>query len=116
MISFKKSASLLLGSILITSLCYTTSYGEEKSAVETLTDIAQKAEAVVGDKSLGELFNINNASPEMLAKVPGVGEKLSQAIVAYRENNGLFKQVQDLLKVDGIDASLLEKIKPFLQL
>lgn len=116
MISLNKSISFLLGSAMMASLYCTTSLAEEGSDIAALADIAQQAGAIAESGSLGELFNINNASPEMLAKIPGVGETLGQAIVSYREANGAFTQLQDLLKVEGIDAALLEKIKPFLQL
>ena len=61
------------------------------------------------------MIDINKATPEMLSSIPGIGPKLSEAITAYRDANGSFAQVKDLLNVEGIDMSLVEKIKPFLK-
>jgi competence protein ComEA len=82
---------------------------------------ASKAEASISDMvskaadAVGQL-NINTASVESLANIPGIGTKISEAIATYREAHGTFKSVSDLVNVEGIDAALLEKIKPFLTL
>ena len=56
--------------------------------------------------------DINSASAEELALVlNGVGAKKAAAIVAYREKNGPFQDVQELTKVSGIGAKLLENNK-----
>jgi competence ComEA-like helix-hairpin-helix protein len=55
--------------------------------------------------------DINRASPEQIALLPGVGAKLSQRILEYRTKHGLFKQEQDLLAITGITSSFLEKIR-----
>ncbi len=61
-----------------------------------------------------EKLNINTASVESLSEIPGLSPKIGEAIAAYRDANGAFKSVSDLVNVEGIDAGLLEKIKPFL--
>lgn len=54
--------------------------------------------------------NINTADAQTLSKnIKGIGLKKAQAIIAYREENGQFKKVEDLKKVKGIGAKLLEK-------
>ena len=54
--------------------------------------------------------NINTANIESLAKnIKGVGVKKAQAIILYRKAHGPFKRVDDLAKVKGIGAKLLEK-------
>ena len=56
--------------------------------------------------------NINVADAPTLAKsLNGVGEKKAEAIVQYRNANGSFQKIVDLLKVKGIGESLLEKNK-----
>lgn len=56
------------------------------------------------------LLNINTASQEELMTLPGIGEVLSQRIVAYRDANGPFSQLSDLTLVEGIGLDVLEKI------
>lgn len=54
--------------------------------------------------------NINTADAQTLSKnIKGVGLKKAQAIIAYREKNGEFKKIEDITKVKGIGAKLLEK-------
>ena len=54
--------------------------------------------------------DINSADAQTLAmELKGVGATKAKAIVSYREQNGPFKQVDDLLEVKGIGAGILEK-------
>lgn len=55
--------------------------------------------------------SINNATIEELMSLDGVGESKAKAIIEYREKNGNFENIDDLLKVNGIGDSLLAKIK-----
>lgn len=56
-------------------------------------------------------IRINSASVEELQKLQGIGPSKAQAIVTYREENGPFKTVEDLLEVSGIGEKTLENIK-----
>ena len=54
--------------------------------------------------------NINTADAKTLAKeLDGIGPAKAQAIVDYRQKNGAFKTAEDLLKVEGIGAKVLEQ-------
>ena len=54
--------------------------------------------------------NINTADATTLAKeLDGIGPAKAQAIVDYRQKNGSFKTADDLLKVEGIGAKVLEQ-------
>lgn len=55
-----------------------------------------------------EAININSADVETLAQLEGVGEKKAQAIVAWREENGDFVSIEQLVEVSGIGAATLE--------
>ncbi len=56
--------------------------------------------------------NINTASAAELAAINGLGEVKAKAIVAYREQNGPFKSVDDLKEVKGIGEQMLAKLRP----
>ncbi len=62
------------------------------------------------------LININTASIAELDSLPGIGEVKAQAIFNYRQQNGLFTTLEDLLKVQGINSSLFEEIKSLVTL
>ena len=59
----------------------------------------------------GETVDLNSADALELQKLPGIGEGLSAAIVADREENGPFASVEDLLRVPGIGEKRLEAIR-----
>ena len=58
-----------------------------------------------------ELININTATKEELQTISGIGEGKAQAIIDYREENGNFNSIEDILNVSGIGESIYEKIK-----
>lgn len=59
-------------------------------------------------------INLNTATVQDLTLLPGVGEVLAQRIIAYREANGPFKSVADLVNVDGIGDKKLESILDYI--
>jgi len=69
---------------------------------------AQQAQAEV------KPVDINTADAAELQKVPGIGEALARRIVEFREANGRFEKVDDLLNVRGIGVTSLEKLRPYL--
>jgi len=56
-------------------------------------------------------ININTATLEELVKLKRIGPKYSQRIIDFREKNGPFEKVEDLLKVRGIGEKTLEANK-----
>ncbi|MDO4519435.1 MAG: helix-hairpin-helix domain-containing protein [Eubacteriales bacterium] len=56
-------------------------------------------------------ININRATKEELTTLTGIGEAKAQAIIAYREENGLFSSVEEITNVPGIKGGTYDKIK-----
>lgn len=59
-------------------------------------------------------ININTASAQQLTALPGVGEKLAARIVEYRQKQGGFKNVAELMNVQGLGEKNLAKIQAYL--
>lgn len=57
------------------------------------------------------LININTASEELLCTLPGIGSSKAKSIIAYREKNGSFQKIEDIMNVEGIKDGLFQKIK-----
>ncbi len=58
--------------------------------------------------------DVNTASEQQLMSVPGIGESLAKRIVQFRDKNGRFDKVDDLMKVQGIGEKSIEKLRPYL--
>jgi competence protein ComEA len=58
--------------------------------------------------------NLNTASVEQLATLPGVGPKLAARIVEYRQKSGTFRSTQELINVKGVGEKSFAKIEPWL--
>jgi len=58
--------------------------------------------------------NINTADAEELATLPGVGPKTAAAILAYRQEHGSFRRVEDLLEIRGIGEKKLAKMRDWI--
>lgn len=64
-----------------------------------------------------QTINLNQADAETLAKhLSGIGMAKAQAIIAYREANGPFEHIDELLEVKGIGNATLEKNRDKLSL
>jgi comEA protein len=62
------------------------------------------------------LVNLNSATVGQLQTLPGVGPKVAERIVQYREKNGPFKKVEELMNVQGIGEKTFLRLKPQLTL
>lgn len=67
--------------------------------------------SVSSNSEQGDKVNINTASLAELDTLPGVGEATAQKIIDYREQNGYFTSIEDIMNVSGIGEVKFEKIK-----
>ena len=58
------------------------------------------------------LINLNTATKADFEKLPGIGPSMAQRILDYREKNGNFKKVEDLMNVQGIGEKAFLKLRP----
>lgn len=56
-------------------------------------------------------IHINTADYDQLILLKGVGDKMAQRIIAYRDMYGLFQTLEDLMEVKGIGPKVFEKMK-----
>ena len=63
--------------------------------------------------SAGELVNLNAAGKSQLETLPGVGPSTAQKILDYREDNGSFGTIEEVMNVSGIGPSKFEQMAPY---
>lgn len=76
---------------------------------EELTQPVMQSVTINGNED-GKV-RINSATAEDLQKLQGIGPSKASAIIAYRDEHGPFKTVEDLLQVSGIGEKTLENMK-----
>ena len=59
-------------------------------------------------------LNINLATEEELKLLPGIGEAKAEGILKYRDENGDFSAITDLMNVSGIGQSIFESIEGYI--
>lgn len=100
------------------TLLWFRSSGPEAGLTLVQTETTQRAVSLPEEPAVpgvleGEVLDLNIATRDDLTRLPGIGEKKAEAIVAWREENGPFRVVEDLLSVRGIGESILAELRPY---
>ena len=85
--------------------------GQDKNK-NSLVEIADSEEQTNSDS----LISINGATKEELMELSGIGAGKANAIIEYREKNGRFDKIEDIMNVSGIGESVYSKIKDYIKL
>jgi len=75
--------------------------------------LAVSSLAMAADETATGVVNINTAGSEQLQLLPRVGPALAERIIEFREANGLFKSIDELVAVKGIGESSLSRLEPY---
>jgi competence protein ComEA len=93
---------------------------------DTIKDIIQAAGGTIAGADFNQMklyiprideaeppqkVDINRAEAWLLQALPGIGEVRAQAIINYRQQNGRFRNINELTKVEGIGTDTFENIK-----
>lgn len=107
-----KSEWILLGITAVFLCLVLTLFWQDRSAVEP--GLTVQTETEVPEEVLApdvDPVDINTAGVEELDQLPGIGTVLAGRIIAYRETNGPFETVEDLLEVSGIGEAKLAELE-----
>ena len=75
--------------------------------------IALSSLAMAADDTATGVVNINTAGTEQLQLLPRVGPALADRIIEFREENGPFGSIDELVAVKGIGETSLAKLEPY---
>jgi len=75
---------------------------------------SQKAKAPKTVAALVTPVNLNTATAAQLDALPGIGKSTAQRIVEYRQKNGGFKKIEELMNVKGVGEKSFLKLKPLI--
>lgn len=83
---------------------------KERSRTPFVKSAVKPAENGSSYDNSGKL-DINTATKDELIKLNGIGEKLADRIIKYRENNGGFEAIEELANVPGIGEKTVDKLR-----
>lgn len=100
-------------------ICTTSSYNiieclENEFSIIEVGITSNTTDNKDNNKNTSSTININTANITELTSLTGIGEAKAKIIIEHRENNGLFKSIEDIKNVKGIGEALFEKIKDYI--
>jgi len=107
---------LVYGFILISAVLFSCTVAPvlaQQAEQPAKTALFEKAKKPAKPPVTGKI-NINTATAEQLAMLPGVSMKKAQGLIDYRTKNGKFKDIEDLRKMPGIKQKRIDKVKEYL--
>lgn len=84
--------------------------------VPTIEEAKERLESGLStntDNTNGKI-NLNTASLEQLMEIPGIGEAKASAILRYREENGGFSSIEEIMNIEGIKEGVFSKMKEYI--
>ncbi len=100
----------LILTVMLAGQNYIKTHSDEKMRLLSIETIPLDDE----ETTQKTVININTANSAELTYLPGIGEAKAKKIIEYREKNGEFDSIEELLNVSGIGESTFENIKPYI--
>jgi competence protein ComEA len=104
--SHQRSLLVLVSSFLLMTASYWFYLGGHRGQLIEI----DRAEPL----SVKYLVDVNKADWPEIVQLPGLGETLARRILSDRQENGPFRDIDDLNRVDGIGLRTLERVRPYL--
>jgi len=80
----------------------------------SVATVSAQAKAQSASVSASAPINLNTANVAQLEALPGIGKATAERILEYRQKNGSFKKVEDLMNVRGVGEKSFLKLKPLI--
>ena len=104
---------LLVGTVITFIDRYQPDRIEEFSVLKQAVPVPSEAAIDQSESASQTLLkiNLNQASAKELQRLPRIGPKVAERIIAYREKNGPFQTLEDLTKIQGIGPKTIEQFR-----
>jgi len=114
----KKALTVFAGTFFILLVMGTTAYCNDILIAGADQDIYGKSATPyqASESNLAGRLNINTSTVEELVMLPGIGEGIAKNIISFRNANGPFNSVDDLIKVKGVGDKRLDALRPLIKL
>ena len=114
----KTAAAVLcvLFAVLCTAYVLLPGRSVRQAAPDAVMQGGDPERTVFSEVTPGESVCINTADLDELQVLPGIGPVLAERIVAYRQDNGAFAAIEDIMKVEGIGQSRFEAIRELISI
>jgi competence protein ComEA len=84
------------------------------AAIVLAIPVSIQAQDKPGSAKVASTVNLNTATVAELETLPGIGRSTAERIVEYRQKNGGFKKIEELMNVRGIGEKSFLKLKPMI--
>lgn len=108
---FHKIIIALTASVMIFCCGFLVGYSKNKTTINITTSDVSAENSSAESLPSSALININTAGAEELELLPGIGPALSAAIIEYRNTNGDFNTIEDIMNVKGISLMVYRSIE-----
>lgn len=106
-----KLSFLLVCLFLCTACGKQTAFFEAGAETMQMAEIEETVPEITEEEdSQSQLVNINTADATELMTLPGIGKTRAAAIIEYRQQNGNFEKIEDIMNVKGIKTGIFSKI------
>lgn len=103
--------SLCLLGVLACMLCVAFYFAPPAREPIAVSPITPDMRGLVRAQDGRALIDINSADAELLCSLSGIGKTLAGRIIDFREENGPFQSIEDLMQVPGIGSGKLDAIR-----
>lgn len=113
-----KKLEIVAIAVAMVILSFTIGYfaGRNSAPSQVVIDPEIDTELLSSDteESADGKVNINTADRDELMTLPGIGEVIAEGIIVYREENGPFEKIEDIVNVSGIGDATFLKLRDYI--